>query len=591
MGNFFNRFGWPSREHVGEDVLLSLLDGELSSMQTRKVQKHLERCWTCRARRDQLEKTIGRFVGYRKHLVAPYMPPPPRGREMFLAKLDEMIQARKQPWWNRPAQTLRRMTPQTMSPTFASALVVGVAAVLLLFIWQRNLPPVSAHQLLIKAQVWDVQPSQVTPSVVVYQKIEIRTKTKKLQRAIYRDVAGKRKPRPMTLSRSDEAIKKEMESAGVNWQEPLSATNFREWHDAQPTVSDKVTRSSDFLLTLTTLLPSGPIESETLTVRANDFHPVGRTIEMRDADDRIEIAELNYAVLGWNEVNEALFEPLTPGVPAVTPAIVGSLHLPTLPTMEQLDLAELQARLVLNRLNADSTEQLEFTRSSSAIQVKGIVESTQRKNALVAQLRQVPHVVPAIFSIEELHAHMDSETGISSVKTYSVVGQPSPLEQFFKEHGKDQAAVSQVSQRLLDAAASVKQESSALSELLQRFASDPNLGDSGKSMLTELVGRHVATLQTALDTEDNVIGNNLFPSEINHDAGSAVDISPTALADSGGRNMALCREFISAGDTTPRPAETIASDLLSSTQQLRAILRGLSNSRASSQVPHASPQN
>jgi hypothetical protein len=585
MGNLF-KFGWPSREHVGEDVLLSLLDGELSAMQTRRAQKHLERCWTCRTRRDQLEKTIGRFVGYRQHLVGPYMPPPPRGREMFLAKLDQMIQARKQPWWTRPAQTLRRMAPQTMSPILASTLVVGVAAVLLLFIWQRSLPPVSAHQLLEKAQVWDVQPSPATPSVVVYQKVEIRTKTKSMERAIYRDVAGKRKPRAVTLDRSDEAIQREVESAGVNWQEPLSATHYREWHDRQAGVSDKVTRSGDLLLVLTTSLPSGPVESETLTVRANDFHPVGRTIAMRGGDDRIEIAELNYAVLGWNEVNEALFEPLASGAPAAA----ASLHLPLLPTMEQLDLAELQARLVLNRLNADATEQLEFTRSSEAIQVKGIVESTQRKNALVAQLRQVPHVVPAIFSIEELNAHRDSESAVSSVKAYSVVGQPSPLEQFFKEHGKDQASVSQASQHLLDAAASVKQESSSLSEVLQRFASDPNLGDSGKSALAELVGRHVATLQAALDTEDNAIVSTLSP-DVHHNVRPAEDISPTALAASGGQNMALCRELISAGDAAPRSAEAIAADLLNSTQQLRAILHGLSNSRASSQVSPASPQN
>lgn len=581
MGNLFNKFGWPSPVHVGEDDLLSLLDGELSIMQTRKVQKHLERCWTCRARRDELEKTIGRFIGYRKQIVAPHMPPPPRGREMFLAKLDEMIAARKQPWWNHPVQTLRRKVPKTMSPIIASALVVSAAAILLIFIWQRNLPPVSAHEFLEKAQAWDTQPSPAVHSGVIYQRVEIRTATKKVDRAIYRDIAGKRKPRSVALTSSDEAIKQQAESAGVDWQEPLSVADFEDWRGRQPTFSDKVTRSGDLLFTLTTSVPSGPVASESLTVRANDFHPVGRTVEMRD-DDHIEIAELNYAVLGWNEVNEALFEPLAPGAPSA----VAVIHLQALPTVEQLDLAELQARLVLNRLNADSTEDLEFSRTPTTVQVKGIVGSTQRKNEVTAELKQLPHVAPTIFSVEDLNARRDAQSGISSVKAYSAVGQPSPLEQFFKAHGKDENAVSQVSEHLLDAAASVKQESSAIRDLLQRFSSDANLGDTGRSALTELVNRHSAKLLAALNAEDTLIGNSFLLSSVNHQPAPVDDSSSAGLAASGGRNMALCREFISNdGTAPPRPAEVIASDLLTSTQQIRAILHNLFSTRASSQIP------
>jgi len=584
MVNLFNKLKWPSREHIAEDDLLSLLDGELSAPQIWKVQKHLERCWTCRSRRGQLEKTIGCFVDYRKQLVGPYMPPSPRGREKFLAKLDELIEAKRQPWYSGPLHTLRRFTPQTMSPIIASTLVIGVAAVLLLLIWQHSLPPVSARQLIEKAQVSDAQ-SPATPSVVVYQKVEIRTKTKKLERAIYRDVTGKRMPRVVALDTTDQAIKQQVESAGVNWQEPLSATNFRDWHDRQPESSDKVTRSGDQLLTLTTSLPSGAVASESLTVRANDFHPVERTIEMRDAD-RIEIAELNYAVLSWNEVNEALFEPLTIGAP-----VTAAIRLPELPSVEQLDLAELQARLVLNRLNADSTEQLEFSRSSTSVQVKGVVESTERKNALVAQLKQVPHVMPAIFSIEELKAHRDSESSISSVKAYSAVGQPSPLEQFFQSHGKDQNAVSQVSQKLLDAAASVKQESGYLQELLQRFASDPNLGDSGRTALNELLHSHAVKLRIALDTEDTVIEDSLLLTPKERQPVPIAGLSSATLSDSGDRNMALCREFISGGNSTPRPAEAIASDLLASTQQSRTILQTFTgNNNAFSQGPQVLPK-
>jgi hypothetical protein len=585
MDKLFNKFWWPSREHVGEDVLLSLLDGELPASQTRKVQKHLERCWTCRARRGQLEQSIGHFIDYRRHVVNPFMPPPARGRELFLAKLEELRRVKKQPWHSGPLQALRQFIPQTMTPIIASALVICAAVGMLFAIWQRSLPPVSAHEFLEKAQVWDAQPSSSTHPAVVYQRVAIRTKTKRMERAIYRDVTGKRQPHAAPLDAAGSGLKRKLESAGVIWQEPLSAVSFRDWRDRQPGFSDLVTRSGDSLLTLTTSVPSGSIASESLTVRASDFHPVGRTIELR-GEDRIEVAELNYAVLGWNEVNEALFEPLGNAVP-----VAAGIRIPAAIRPEQLDLAELEARLVLSRLNADSTEQLDFSRTNTAVQVKGIVETTQRKNVLVAQLRQVPYVVPAIFSIDELTAHRAPASGTSSVREYSVVGEPSPLESYFKVHGRDQDAVSQVSQKLLDAAASVKQESGAIDDLLRRFAAESSLGDEGKAALNELIHRHTVRLLSALDGEDGIIGSNLSLPTTPRSIPKA-DNSTATLLTSGDRNMALCREFIAGGTDNPRPAEIIASDLIASTEQLRALLHSVSaDTRVLSPVPPASPKN
>jgi hypothetical protein len=585
MDKLFNKFWWPSREHVGEDVLLSLLDGELPASQTRKVQKHLERCWTCRARRGQLEQSIGHFIDYRRQVVGPFMPPPARGRELFLARLEELRQVKKQPWYSGPVQALRQFHPQTMTPIIASALVICVAAGLLFAIWQRSLPPVSAHDLLEKAQGWDAQPSPSTHPAVVYQRVAIRTKTKQMERAIYRDVTGKRQPHAVALDATGSGLKHQLEAAGVIWQEPLSAASFRDWHDRQPGLTDLVTRSGDSLLTLTTSVPSGLIASESLTVRANDFHPVGRTIELR-GEDRIEIAELNYAILGWNEVNEALFEPLTNAAPAIA-----SIRVPPAIRPEQLDLAELEARLVLSRLNADSTEQLDFSRSNTAVQVKGIVETTQRKNVLVAQLRQVPYVVPAIFSIDELNARRAPDAGTSSIREYSVVGQPSPLESYFKAHGKDQDAVSEVSHGLLDAAASVRQESGAIHDLLQRFAAESSLGDEGKAVLNELIHRHTVRLLSALDEEHSIIGSNLSLPTTPQSIPKA-DNSTTTLLALGDHNVALCREFISGSSSEQRPAEVIASDLIASTEQLRALLHSLpGDTRVLPPVPPSSPKN
>ncbi len=83
--------------------------------------------------------------------------------------------------------------------------------------------------------------------------------------------------------------------------------------------------------------------------------------------------------------------------------------------------------------------------------MKGVVESNARKQELVAQLRTVPHVLPAIFSVDDLRTHGEADGTVSSVRAYSTVAQVSPLEQFFVAQGRGADTLNSTSQRLLDA--------------------------------------------------------------------------------------------------------------------------------------------
>src|SRR5260370_36429604 len=130
----------------------------------------------------------------------------------------------------------------------------------------------------------------------------------------------------------------------LSWAEAVSGSSYKGWHDRQSGESEHVRRSGKNLLTVTTKTPGGIVVEESLTVREGNFHPVKRTVELLDVGT-VEIAELNYAVLSWNAVNEDLFEPLFP-----TMAPAPSLHAvapapPVLPTPTQLLDAELQARV------------------------------------------------------------------------------------------------------------------------------------------------------------------------------------------------------------------------------------------------------
>ena len=567
--------------HLSDETITKLIDGELSSMREYRANAHLGKCWQCKARRETLEKAAFQVVEYRKHQLERRLPLNPERRKAFFVRLDEVLEeTATASWWSRTITQLRSVSISHMNPVFASTFVVVAAVALLFLIWQRNTPPVSASVFLQRAvQAEAKQASPVVPGVI-YQKVAIITKSKTFERALYRDLARKRKPRAEQVKADEEPVKKQLATAGVDWQQPLSAEDFREWHARQPVVEDAVRRSGNALLTLTTTVPSGPIASETLIVRAQDFHAVGRTVSMRD-DERIEVAELHYDVLGWDAVNDSLFEPLNRTPPV--PSLVGVL--PHLPSPEQLDLAELQARLVLNRLHADSTEELEFLRSQSAVEVKGVVESNTRKQELVSQLKTVPHVVPAIFSVDDLRAHSTGENAVSSVRAYSSVAQVSPLEQFLRARGQGTETLNSTSQQLLDTALAIKQEGNAISDLYQRFGKNAELDETGHAALQQLLDSHASRLREALDAEDKTLTQAGMTRPVALDAWSALDGSRSLLGTTAAINLTLCKELIAGSESPQRDATLIASELFRTTQILRNSLHDIATNSVSPGQP------
>jgi hypothetical protein len=63
--------------HPENDLLLQYLDGELPARKARQVRKHVEACWQCRSELDELQKTVGECVRYRRDLLQSSLPPPP----------------------------------------------------------------------------------------------------------------------------------------------------------------------------------------------------------------------------------------------------------------------------------------------------------------------------------------------------------------------------------------------------------------------------------------------------------------------------------------------------------------------------------
>ncbi|PWT98085.1 MAG: hypothetical protein C5B51_29860 [Terriglobia bacterium] len=113
----------PEMRHPEAELLLQYLDGELPGRQARRVRRHVEACWQCRSELDELQKTVGACVRYRREVQDLYPPPP--GPWMDLTREFEREDASLE-----PAPLLRR--PVFRWTVLAATAVSLVAATLTL---------------------------------------------------------------------------------------------------------------------------------------------------------------------------------------------------------------------------------------------------------------------------------------------------------------------------------------------------------------------------------------------------------------------------------------------------------------------------
>jgi RNA polymerase sigma factor (sigma-70 family) len=474
-------------------------------------------------------------------------------------------------WWRRFLDWMPPIAMPEMSPMLATAMICAVASFIFLFFSFRASSVMKPEDLLKRAAVAETSRAQSEASGVIVQSVRIRTPQRKVERTLYRDVQGKRSLREQPTSREDAGLRTHLAALGIHWNDPLSADSFRAWHDHAAIRQDVVKRSETGLLTLTTTVSGGDVASESLTVRESDFRPVVRTVELRDAGT-IEVAELNYSVLPWSSVNPDMFEPVSSsmGLGGNThPSL--SLHLPALLTPEEIDSAELGARLVLNRLQLDSSGRIELGRAADGIHVQGVVESDAEKRQLQSQLRMVPHVQVSVLTVREMEAKPNAGSEITSIRQSSVVEEsPSSLEKYFTERGQDRAAVGAAAQEFVDSSFAVKHESEEISGLLQRFSSSTSLSGEARIALSELLTQHKAGLLAALGREEREL---LTLQLLSHPASpaEAANVDAEALRVAADHNFALSVELISSTDASSRPAQTIAPQLANSIAKLRAV--------------------
>jgi hypothetical protein len=579
MNRFLAQFVITSRMHVTEEDLLGFMDGEIRAGAARRVRQHLEACWACRSRYEEMQGTIFQFMNYRKQIAIPYMPPSTGGRARFMASLDDLIERKPISRSERLLNHARLTVAHVMNPILSACLIVVAAALAIVLVW-RHTPTVSANELLEKAEMSELQPPQKHGHVAVYQKVRIRTQALTLERALYRDSEGRRHTRTSTLNGSETELKNSLELVGVDWQRPLSASDYRRWHDRLTDKRDEVHMAKG-LLTLSTITTSSDVSEASLTVRMTDFHTLGRRMVLRKFG-AIEISEVGYELLTWDQIDPAgLFEPADGSSNPIQVAPQQIKAPAPLPTTVALDEAEIRARLALNQANADSGEQIVIRQSPSAVQISGVVETNVRKEELENSLRGIPLVTLSLKSVEEMVRSVPARRPSNSrMHEFSITTHESPLQTYLEQRSATPEQAAELGSELLEAVLTIQKESHSLNLLNQRFPGDVRgrLSSEGRNLLGELLGRHRKTLKRAIAAERILIAS-WVPTTQTEPFPKVVQTTDEELERESAKNKELCDEVLAASKETQRPVDRILSDmqqLLDRLEKLAANLDPLS---------------
>jgi hypothetical protein len=241
--------------------------------------------------------------------------------------------------------------------------------------------------------------------------------------------------------------------------------------------------------------------------------------------------------------------------------------MPVVASVEQLDEAELGVRLVLNQLHADTGEQIEVTRDALGIQVKGLVETEQRKRELQDRLHALAYVTAMLSSLEQMKDGATQPSEITSVKVSSMQAQATPLETYYLEHGRSVGSLSKLSQQLFNSAFTVELESKAIEDLERRFTGRDGMTLLASATFSDLMFTHKHNLLAALRSEEELLAETGIPTASLETSLPTSD-EPLCLTSAAERNLGLAKELALGDGERQRSAEPITAELLASIKDL-----------------------
>lgn len=505
--------------HIEGDRLLRFADGELEQRDAQRVRVHLESCWECRAELDQIHRTVGECVRYRKALreVLPAPPAPWMDIRVKFAEIDHTL--------DRPS-LWARLAAAVAAPTRWVPVAAAVAALVVVYYGNRELPSVNAAELLQKAVVAEEsRPEQP-------RRYQIRTRGRRL---------------------TDPAVIRNLETLAVNahysWDAPLSARSYQRWHDQLPTKMDEVVTTADYYQ-IRTSTEASILTEASLRLRSTDFAAVQSTLQFRD-HDRIEITELEEA------------ENPIAGAPAVRmPAPAPTVETPV---SRATAADELRVFAALRRLGADLGEPIEVMRSGDIIVVTALAPDAGRRRQIEQEIGSLAHVN---LQFTDLAPATLPQPVASIPRAASGSAFETELNQFFG----GRPALDRFTDQALEVSDAALARAHALRRLSEHFPAEvaATLSAEDRQLLRELAAVHATALANSVKTLDQLASPVLTSLNVAPAAGHEANPSPEAMLQSA-RQV----EQLLAGLLTGSPTGLAAGEVPG---QLRAVLTQLSNS-------------
>jgi hypothetical protein len=111
--------------HIPDAELILTVDGEMSMLRKMRIQNHLVRCWTCRARLKEIEDTIADFARAYHHGPDIPLPPASAPRALLKARLSQLAAEHHVTIWQRiSGPSVRRVAYVTCSFMLTVAILI-----------------------------------------------------------------------------------------------------------------------------------------------------------------------------------------------------------------------------------------------------------------------------------------------------------------------------------------------------------------------------------------------------------------------------------------------------------------------------------
>ena len=505
--------------HLTDEQLLFYADGELGSGDSERVRGHLEACWTCRAKFEDLQEAIKKIVDFRNQVLLLMLPAPPRpwdGLEPQMRELDGRLE--KASVAERLSHLLRF---GILAPRYV-VFAVLVLAVLIAFVCLPSQPVTSANELLARVQAAQAADLGRVTAPVLYERLQVRrtvagsTEQATTNYESWRDpFRGRFRQRGASAALLTE-LRTICNANQLDWQAPLSAAGFARWRNSLPAKQDTVAPANVSAaggvnngaepLVLTTIagsqaansLRTEDVNADKVTkaevvVRVGDWRPVEERLWVKDRE--YEIAELFSQVLPLADVDLSVFAepPAAPieRVPLPLPVLTETPErlLPPPPDPQGTEMA---VRYGLHQLDADLGDLVEISRGSQGqviVNVSGVAPELQAK--FKQQLASIPNT-----RLELNRSPSRARDARSAPSQESVAPVVNPNEKRLAEIFGHPHAQESFAKEVLAVSGDALAQAFALQELARRYTAEEEakLTPIARVQLEAMVGDHIAAL-------------------------------------------------------------------------------------------------